>query len=486
VARLVEIRRALAGHGFPRELAVFAVGSLGRFESSAASDLDFAVVYSGAAIAPELAATAARHELAAQLRARGHDVLDKTFRAPIELGALLGDIGGEGRQQPAPHLPGPAAHRGRLAGQRRGRGRGHRRDLRRLRPGRDQPRPLPQLAAERPPPLLPDHLRRLPLQGRERRQALGDPLLQAPPRRKLWHLANLALFCRAAQLPDDERDLHLAHELPRPPLLRVCAVLRDLGGLGLAGDLVRAYDGYLAALADPQLRRALDQIDYAAATPTPCSSACSPAPSASTSPPRRSPATCGPTATSTWCATACCERPVPEEPGCLSGQVIVFDLIGVLAAPSWRELCPADRTSRPGPASRSAPPREAEFWSDEAGRAYRAALALRRDRLDLLARLRARDIAIVIASNFAAAWLPTIRERMPAGLVDRWLVSGELGVAKPAAGFWTALRRHVPAGTLVVDDQRANCAAATRAGLRGLWAPAGAPLDLLIDAALES
>lgn len=174
-----------------------------------------------------------------------------------------------------------------------------------------------------------------------------------------------------------------------------------------------------------------------------------------------------------------------EEPGCLSGQVIVFDLIGVLAAPSWRELCPApDLTAwarlKIGAAT------EAEFWSDEAGRAYRAALALRRARLDLLARLRARDIAIVIASNFAAAWLPTIRERMPAGLVDRWLVSGELGVAKPAAGFWTALRRHVPAGTLVVDDQRANCAAATCAGLRGLWAPAGAPLDLLIDAALES
>lgn len=174
-----------------------------------------------------------------------------------------------------------------------------------------------------------------------------------------------------------------------------------------------------------------------------------------------------------------------EEPDCLSGQVIVFDLIGVLAAPSWRELCPAGHLQlwsrlKIGAAT------EAEFWSDEAGRAYRAALALRRARLDLLARLRARDIAIVIASNFAAAWLPTIRERMPAGLVDRWLISGELGVAKPAAGFWTALRRHVPAGTLVVDDQRANCAAATRAGLRGLWAPAGAPLDILIDAALES
>lgn len=161
----------------------------------------------------------------------------------------------------------------------------------------------------------------------------------------------------------------------------------------------------------------------------------------------------------------------------------MFDLIGVLAAPSWRELCDAPDLAiwarlKRGRAS------EADLWSDDAGRAYRAALALRGDRLDLLLRLRSRGHAIVIASNFAAAWLPTIRERMPAGLVDRWLVSGELGVAKPDPGFWTALREHVPAGTLVIDDQRRNCEAASHAGLRGLWAPTGAPLAPLIDAAL--
>ncbi len=172
-----------------------------------------------------------------------------------------------------------------------------------------------------------------------------------------------------------------------------------------------------------------------------------------------------------------------DEPGCLPGQVVVFDLIGVLAGPSWRELCVAPDLAawarfKLGACS------EADFWPVDAGHAYRAALGLRGDRLALLARLRARDISIVIASNFAAPWLPTIRERMPAGLVERWLISGELGVAKPATGFWTALRRHVPAGSLVVDDQRRNCEAATRAGLRGLWAPAGAPLAALVDAAL--
>lgn len=263
-ARLVEIRRALAElPGIPRELAVFAVGSLGRFESSPASDLDFAVVHSGAAIAAEPAA-AVRHELAAQLRARGHDVLDKTFRAPIELGALLGDIGGEGDSNLhltyrallltegawlanaaaaaevtdaifAAYAQG-AISRGRF---------------------------LSSLQND-----LHRYYRTICVDYRFKVESAGKHwairYFKLRHARKLWHLANLALFCRAARLPDDERDLHLARELPRPPLLRLCAVLRDLDGLPLAGDLVRAYDGYLAALADPLLRRALDQIDYAA------------------------------------------------------------------------------------------------------------------------------------------------------------------------------------------------------------------------------
>lgn len=163
----------------------------------------------------------------------------------------------------------------------------------------------------------------------------------------------------------------------------------------------------------------------------------------------------------------------------------MFDLIGVLAAPSWRELCPTPDLAAWARLKRGLAD-ETALWSDEQGRAYRAALALRRDRLDLLLRLRRRGHPLVIASNFAAAWLPTIRDLVPAGLVDRWLVSGELGVAKPDPGFWTALREHVPAGTLVIDDQRRNCEAAARAGLRGLWAPAGAALEILLDAALAN
>ena len=167
-----------------------------------------------------------------------------------------------------------------------------------------------------------------------------------------------------------------------------------------------------------------------------------------------------------------------------SATLVAFDLIGVLVEPSWRELAPAPdlalwRRLKVGALA------EPDFWDERTAAAYRACLRVRADRLALLARVRARGCRIAVASNFARAWAPVVRALLPdPSVVDHWFISGELGVAKPAAGFWTALRRHVPAGSLVVDDQRRNCEAATRAGLRGLWAPAGAPLAALVDAAL--
>jgi len=170
---------------------------------------------------------------------------------------------------------------------------------------------------------------------------------------------------------------------------------------------------------------------------------------------------------------------------CLEGQprAIVFDLIGVLAAPSWRELC-----GRPDLAAwarlRVGAITEGEFWAPALAAAYRGALALRADRLAFLARLRARGHAISIASNLARAWLPGVQAGMPAGLVERWLVSGEIGVAKPDPRFWGEVLRHVPAGSLVVDDQRRNCEAARQAGLRSLWVPRGAGFEARVEAAL--
>ena len=259
--RLVEIRRVLAALPIAGALAVFAVGSLGRFESSLASDLDFAVVYAADRL-DAATAGAARHELAGQLRARGHDVLDKTFRAPVELGALLRDIGGEGDSNlhltyrallltEGAWLASPAAAAevtdAIFAAYAQG--------------AISRGRFLSSLQND-----LHRYYRTICVDYRFKVESAGKHwairYFKLRHARKLWHLANLALFCHAARLPDEARDIHLAGELPRPPLLRLAAVMRALGGLELCAEVVRAYDGYLAALADPALRRALDRVDY--------------------------------------------------------------------------------------------------------------------------------------------------------------------------------------------------------------------------------
>lgn len=160
--------------------------------------------------------------------------------------------------------------------------------------------------------------------------------------------------------------------------------------------------------------------------------------------------------------------------------MIVFDLIGVLARPSWRELCaqPRDHDWR---RLKIGAIEEEAFWSPALGRAYRAALGLRRDRVALLEELRGAGQTITIASNFARAWLPEVQRRMPAGLVERWVISGEVGAAKPDLAFWTALA--APRGTVMVDDQAANVAAATAAGLRGVLAAPGCDLAELVGRA---
>lgn len=165
------------------------------------------------------------------------------------------------------------------------------------------------------------------------------------------------------------------------------------------------------------------------------------------------------------------------------GRVIVFDLIGVLAGPSWRELVAAPqleawRRLRVGAIAEEA------FWDAEARRIYRAALGVRRDRVEVVERLRRSGLVdeVVVATNYAREWGAAIRERMPAGVVDRWAISGELGVAKPDPEFWRRLA--VPPGTVVVDDQAENVASASRSGLRGVLAAPGVDLEAAVLRAL--
>lgn len=162
---------------------------------------------------------------------------------------------------------------------------------------------------------------------------------------------------------------------------------------------------------------------------------------------------------------------------------IAFDLIGVLAEPSWRELVAAPDLAR-WRQLRVGRIAEPDFWDEADAAAFRACLDLRADRLALLTRLRARGHRLLLASNFAAAWVPALRARLPdPALFERWLISGELGVAKPDPAFWRILRAHDP-DLLLVDDQAENLAAARGAGLRALSALPGADLEARLLTAL--
>ncbi len=167
-----------------------------------------------------------------------------------------------------------------------------------------------------------------------------------------------------------------------------------------------------------------------------------------------------------------------------SDTLVAFDLIGVLVEPSWREVAPAVDLAR-WRALKLGRIDESELWDAAAAAAYRACLRVRPDRLDLIARVRARGHRIAVASNFARAWAPIVRSLLPdPSLVDHWFVSGELGVAKPDPAFWRRLTA-IAADVVLVDDQPENLAAARSVGLRAVWALPGADLPARLLAALD-
>lgn len=165
---------------------------------------------------------------------------------------------------------------------------------------------------------------------------------------------------------------------------------------------------------------------------------------------------------------------------------IVFDLIGVLAEPSWRELAPAAARAAWGAVKRGTCP-EGQLWPAPSALAYRRLLALRPDRAQLLERLHAGGHRLLVASNLYARWADHLRASPgPLRRVDAWLFSSQLGVAKPEPAFFARLLEHVPRGSLFIDDTAANCEAAAAAGLAALWAWPGRDLEGAIDRALAA
>lgn len=163
---------------------------------------------------------------------------------------------------------------------------------------------------------------------------------------------------------------------------------------------------------------------------------------------------------------------------------IVFDLIGVLAEPSWREISSAPdldkwKSFRVGMCS------ELEFWSEDCARAYRALLGFRPDRLAYLVQLKERGLRICLATNFSSAWWDTLKLKLPQpSLVDKLLISDQLRIAKPDPRFFAAMGTIVPPGSLMVDDSAQNCVAAEAAGFRSVWTYPGIALETVVDSIL--
>jgi HAD superfamily hydrolase (TIGR01509 family) len=166
---------------------------------------------------------------------------------------------------------------------------------------------------------------------------------------------------------------------------------------------------------------------------------------------------------------------------------VVFDLIGVLAEPSWRDLVPEEseylerwNLLRMGLLTEHA------FWTDRMQELYRELLAFRPARLELVRGLKRQGYEIAIATNFSSGWLEKLLASLSGAdrnLFSRFVVSDQEGVAKPDQEFFARVKRFAPEGSVFVDDRLANCQAAERAGYRAIWAHPAVQLEREIAAA---
>ncbi len=168
----------------------------------------------------------------------------------------------------------------------------------------------------------------------------------------------------------------------------------------------------------------------------------------------------------------------------MTDQWVVFDLIGVLAEPSWREIAPLDaslwRRFKLGALT------EAAFWDAAHAAAYRRVLSFRRDRLGYVERLKGRGYKVCVATNFSGEWLRALLAKSGAeGLFDARVVSAEVRVAKPDPRFFAEVLRHATKGSVFVDDQKQNCEAAAQAGLRAVYAYPGCAVEDEVERLLE-
>lgn len=166
---------------------------------------------------------------------------------------------------------------------------------------------------------------------------------------------------------------------------------------------------------------------------------------------------------------------------------VVFDLVGVLAEPSWCDLVPepSEYEAR-WDLFRTGRLEERAFWTARLQKLYRSYLAFRPARLQLVRKLKRQGYQMAIATNFSSAWLEELLSSLSASdraLFSEFVVSDRVGAAKPAQEFFARVKAFAPRGSVFIDDRLANCKAARRAGYRAIWAHPGVELEREIAAA---
>lgn len=131
-----------------------------------------------------------------------------------------------------------------------------------------------------------------------------------------------------------------------------------------------------------------------------------------------------------------------------------------------------------------------QFWKaigldgapEELDDAYLSRLSLNPGVVKFLRTLRDRGVRVACITNDSTTWAMKLRQRHSLeGLVDPWVISGQVGVRKPDNPMWEVLRRvtgEAPASIMVVDDELDILDSARKLGFRTAWyAPDGdAPL----------
>lgn len=241
-----------------------AVGSVGRYEASNASDLDVAIIYDEGVI-NEASIMMLRRNALERLRNAGFDVSEKGFMRFFSIQHLTRNIGGEDDSNDTMTYRLLVLTEGawvfdalafkdfrrRLFSAYRDGGIARGRYLTSL--SNDLHRYYRTVCV--------DYHFKIEVNG----QGWGLRNAKLRHSRKTWHLANLVTHCQSTkQEPEEERDKYIFDKLSIPPILRVARVLHDSGLAALGRPLLLAYDRFLELLRQEGFRKAMDCLEYEA------------------------------------------------------------------------------------------------------------------------------------------------------------------------------------------------------------------------------